>query len=234
MPPFFPTGKFITLKIPSLSVVVSVGSRSVLMEHTLWRASDPFPFSSRADYSLCRWPAHPYHFEANSKAGNLLLGELVLSKQTENVSQEDPCRPIEGKTILPAPSDCKVRKGSTTVDQYSTFLGVVLDSGLTFLPHISYMCSKINSVNEKFLGLNKSLGNDGKNSMEVYYKTIFLPSILYCSSVWIHITSNRHSSRNLAACHRSILLILSRACRTVATSALEVLIGQMPLKYMAE
>lgn len=140
---------------------------------------------------------------------------------------------LEGKLSKSRPPIVRLSGGNLRWTDRTVYLGIHLDTGLTFIPHIIYLRDKVNSLNMKFRRLCCGTGEDGRRMMRMYYKAIYLPVVLYCSSVWISRVTNKLFVRHLSACHRSVLLMLAPVCRTVATAALEVLTGTIPLQHMA-
>ena len=61
------------------------------------------------------------------------------------------------------------------------YLGVLLDSKLSWTPHINSICNKVN----RLLGfLCRNLHHCPPQLKEHAYKQIVLPSIEYCSAIW--------------------------------------------------
>ena len=63
------------------------------------------------------------------------------------------------------------------------FLGVYIDSRLTWKTHIAYVSSKLRRVS--YL-LYKASGNLDSKSLKVLYYSLFYPHLDYCCEVWVN------------------------------------------------
>lgn len=111
------------------------------------------------------------------------------------------------------------------------YLGVIVDSGLTFIPHAKAVREKTQAVASKLFRIRRALGGDQSHSLDIFYKCIFLPIVSYCASAWYWRLSHSHVRRVVLSAQRHFLLLISPMCRTSATSSLQVVTGNLPAHY---
>lgn len=109
------------------------------------------------------------------------------------------------------------------------YLGVMIDRGLTFLPHAKYMEVKIKSIARKFYRVCRSTWGLRRRALGFVYQSVFLGLATYAAPVWYERASNAHVRRSLESAQRAFILLFVRSYRTAPTEALQVLSGCLPL-----
>ena len=64
---------------------------------------------------------------------------------------------------------------------------------------------------------------------KVLYGAVALPIIKYGSVLWHDVAGKAMVKRNIWALQRALLLLMTKACRTTSTAALQVIAGTKPL-----
>lgn len=109
------------------------------------------------------------------------------------------------------------------------YLGVILDEKLNFILHAKYTRSKIITLIMALRRVSRESWGLKSNIIKILYTAVFLPIVNYGSGLWYGEVQKTHFKRHLFAAQRSILLILTKACRTTSTTALQVIAGALPI-----
>lgn len=120
-----------------------------------------------------------------------------------------------------------------TTTSKAKYLGIWIDQGLTFKPHIRSL--KENNL-QLFSRLRSTLGHNWGMSREnasLLYQTVFLPKILYGAEFWYEAASGSEGRRVLQILQRKALLAITSAYKTASTEALQVISGTLPLDLEA-
>lgn len=64
--------------------------------------------------------------------------------------------------------------------------------------------------------------------MKILYNAVAIPIVTYGAALWYDKVSHTHTKRNLDAAQRTLLVTLTKACKTT-TCALQTISGMMPL-----
>ncbi|CAK9811752.1 Retrovirus-related Pol polyprotein from type-1 retrotransposable element R1 (Fragment) [Anthophora quadrimaculata] len=109
------------------------------------------------------------------------------------------------------------------------YLGIIVDKKMNFIEHSKYLRDKV----IKFIMSIKRLANESwglkTHILRTLYNAVAMPIIKYCSTTWYEKTHQTFVLRNLSALQRTLLLPLTRACRTTSTAAMQVIAGKKPL-----
>lgn len=108
------------------------------------------------------------------------------------------------------------------------YLGVVLDEGLSFLPHIKAQREKLASVCGKLMRVARGRSRLNFATMSILYRGLCVPVFTYGANAFYLRAGNVHFRRVLFSIQRLFLLMQTGACRTVSTEALQVLAGALP------
>jgi hypothetical protein len=109
------------------------------------------------------------------------------------------------------------------------YLGIILDSKLSFKDHINYMtekCSKLIYVLSKSAKLKWGLGH---TALKTIYTGAILPLLQYGVPVWIHAVNNASYRTKLIRVQRQINIRIAKAYRTVSNEALCMIMGLTPI-----
>lgn len=88
----------------------------------------------------------------------------------------------------------------------ATYLGVELDTGLTFLPHVKKQGAKARTLFEKIGRLLKVSFGASPVNLNFLYKTIFLPIMTYAAKAWHHRLAHWAIAKNLKETQRQVLI----------------------------
>lgn len=108
------------------------------------------------------------------------------------------------------------------------YLGVYLDNGLSFLPHVKVQRTKLVSLAGKILRVATGEWGLNMRTLKILYKGVYLPILTYGAACWFGRVKNTALKRVLISSQRPFLLMVTRACRTVSNDALHVLSGFLP------
>lgn len=114
------------------------------------------------------------------------------------------------------------------------YLGITLDTTLSFLPHLRAKRShileqKINTLTRDLLKFASAYGGVHKQILKIWYRSILEKKITYACATWFQRISKSHGLRLISSIQAQCLLLISRAYKKTATSALCVLTGIPPL-----
>jgi len=115
------------------------------------------------------------------------------------------------------------------VDEHK-YLGIYIDKKLSFLPHLQHLRNKIATL---VVVIRKTVHEEWGLRRDAYtllYKCLYLPIIVYGAEVWHGRVSHSHAKRILNSIQRKLLIVMTRACRTASTAAMQVIAGCMPLE----
>lgn len=110
-------------------------------------------------------------------------------------------------------------------------LGIVIDRGLTFVPHVKQAGDK--ACFGKISRLIRIKYRVKGSKLNFLYKTVFLPIVLYGVRVWAQQLQYRHVVKSFKKIQRQVLINISGACTTTSLSALCTTTGNMPLYLKA-
>lgn len=109
------------------------------------------------------------------------------------------------------------------------YLGVIIDSKLSFKTHNNYIKTKATEVLNNLLRFSKSKYGLNSKALSIIYKGCILPIISYGVSVWIKSIDYEYNKRYLNAIQRRVGLRQCKAYRTVSLSACEVICDYIPI-----
>lgn len=113
------------------------------------------------------------------------------------------------------------------------YLGVILDQSLTFSPHVRYAANKARKVAQNLSRLMPRTRGAGDAKRRLL-ATVASSIVLYASPVWKQALARRCNREQLRSVQRLTAIRVSRAYRTVSTSAALVLAGQIPWHLLVE
>jgi hypothetical protein len=152
-------------------------------------------------------------------------GLKLASQKTESVLLVGQRRPGEvslclgGETIVP-----------TTCIKY---LGVWVDRGMTFRPHILRTSEKPEKIVAMLGRLMPNVGGASSAKRKIL-GTVAYSTLLYASNVWAEALQRKNNTNALMRVQRRITLRVVSAYRTVSTEALQVLASSVPIDPMVE
>ena len=109
------------------------------------------------------------------------------------------------------------------------YLGITVDSKLTWLDHMALKTSKASA---QFAMCRRIVGRKwglDPRVMHWLYKSVIRPSLVYGAVVWAHKAQMPTRARRLERIQRSACLAITGAMCTTATQAMESIIGLLPL-----
>lgn len=125
--------------------------------------------------------------------------------------------------------------GSTriVVGEKVKYLGVILDSKLTFEPHFQYVETKVNKVSRALGRLMPNLHGPGENKRRLYANTL-ISVIMYGAPIWSESLNYSRKNRQIARkLFRVIAIRVIAAYRTISHDAATLLARIPPLQLMA-
>lgn len=109
------------------------------------------------------------------------------------------------------------------------YLGVIVDEKLNFIEHAKFIRNKVIGLIMALKRVARDTWGIKTSIIKILYSAVFLPITTYGSSAWFQEVQKAHVMRHILAAQRSILLIITKACKTTSTIALQVLAGVLPL-----
>ncbi|KAI5735555.1 hypothetical protein M8J77_020038 [Diaphorina citri] len=113
------------------------------------------------------------------------------------------------------------------------YLGVVLDKGLSFGPHINHVTGKADRAHSNLTRIMPTIGGVGQRKRAVL-AGVTESIILYAAPVWVPSLRFKKYREVLIREQRKTLIRVCRAYRTVSNEALTVIAGIPPLDLKAE
>jgi hypothetical protein len=108
-------------------------------------------------------------------------------------------------------------------------LGVIIDSKLTWRPHVNYIKAKALQLTNNLLRFAKSKYGIGSKALEVIFKGAVLPTIGYAISVWIEAIDRKFVIKPLEQIQRLIAIRIAKAYRTVSYQSINVIANTLPI-----
>lgn len=96
----------------------------------------------------------------------------------------------------------------------SPYLGIEIDTGLTFLPHVRKQGLKARNLLGKIGRMIKVSYGASTINLNFLYKTVFLPIMEYAYSTWAHKINNWAVKKNFKETQRQVLISTTGAYRT--------------------
>lgn len=134
------------------------------------------------------------------------------------------------KTLLPV----KIFGSPVRFEDHVKYLGVILDSSLTWSPHIEHVKQKAKT---SFWTCRRMVGSNwGLKPKMIHwlYTQVILPRIAYGSVVWWHKTKQKKVIQELSGLQRMASVSITGAMKTTPGAALEVLLNLTPLHLKIE
>ena len=113
-------------------------------------------------------------------------------------------------------------------------LGVILDSKLSFRPHINHCLLKLNQITSRLMStISKKFGPD-PDFIKTCYTSLILPIISYWAPVWIEALRFKYISKKLNRLQRSWCLRITKSFFSAATLDIFAMVKLLPLKSYIE
>lgn len=126
---------------------------------------------------------------------------------------------FSNRTIEESNYSFEVNNKQVSILDETKFLGIILDSKLTFKNHVYHVCKKLNFV----LLIMKSIRKyfDQKTMVNIYY-TFFYPHLIYCLEIWGH-SADTHLKRILTLQKQALRIILKLSPQDSVTTKFQML-----------
>lgn len=135
---------------------------------------------------------------------------------------------LKGKLTRGRPPQIKIGNDKIRFKDSVVFLGVTIDSRMTFLPHVKAVGEKANALLHKVLRIVRLKYGVRPDAYKILSNTVYKPIIQYALSVWVHRVPNSLIRKALRVCQRSVLLGMTGAYRTVSFPAVTIIAGHPP------
>lgn len=123
----------------------------------------------------------------------------------------------------------KVYDKNIKYERENKYLGITIDEKLNFITHTKRLREKLTNFIMSIKRLTKEKWGLEKNTMKIMYNAVVIPIVTYGAAFWFDKVGHTLVKRNLIATQRALLLMITKACRTTSTSALQVISGLMPM-----
>jgi len=113
------------------------------------------------------------------------------------------------------------------------YLGVIVDSKLTWKPHLDHKCNKAIAV---FWQCRRIVGKTWGITPRIahwLYTTVVRPMLVYAAVVWWSRVELSTARTILERIQRPACLAIAGPIRTTPTAAMEILLGLPPLIYIS-
>lgn len=109
-------------------------------------------------------------------------------------------------------------------------LGVIIDSKLSWNPHINYIRDKVSRFIFNLLRFSKTNYGIDSKAMNTIYKGAVLPAICYAVPVWVEAIKRKSKMKKLQQLQRQVAIRYTKAYRTVSTNALNIIADFTPIE----
>lgn len=109
------------------------------------------------------------------------------------------------------------------------YLGLMIDDKMNFITHAKYLRGKVTNLIMSIKRIAQEKWGIKRHIIDILYNVVALPIITYGSAGWYDKIGHSMIRRNLMATQRALLLLLTRACTTMATVSMQVIAGRLPL-----
>jgi hypothetical protein len=109
------------------------------------------------------------------------------------------------------------------------YLGITLDRGKTFWPHVDNLAENSMDLFSRLRGLTSANWGLNQSTSRIIYKAVFIPRITYGARIWESGAKTKKAISKLGSVQRRGLLAVTGAYRTTSTHALQAIAGLLPL-----
>ncbi|XP_067118752.1 uncharacterized protein [Centruroides vittatus] len=127
----------------------------------------------------------------------------------------------------------KIRNERIRCTDIIKYLGIQVDSQLTWSPHMDYVKQKAVTMSHALRSISRNLWGLSHKSSSLIYHCAIEPAVLYGAEVWGYATRRQQISKKLQTIQRCCLITVCRAYRTAPTSGLQVIANTVPLDLKA-
>ncbi len=113
--------------------------------------------------------------------------------------------------------------------QQTTFLGLLIDSNLKWLPHLIHKCSAAKRALFSISCCLRLTWGFDKNRLRFLYQAAIEPIVSYNCAVWISVLRTKNGKRKARSFQRQISLLLTKAFKSAPNDALLVLSNLLPI-----
>ncbi|GBN25120.1 Retrovirus-related Pol polyprotein from type-1 retrotransposable element R1 [Araneus ventricosus] len=159
------------------------------------------------------------------------LQEWSITAKVEFAHEKTKLIPFGKKGKQKHPPYCSFNGRAIKLSRQLKILGVVLDDGLNFLPHIQYVRGKTLKILNRLTIARSRRGLSGR-VVKMLYKRALERIIVYAAPAWWVGTANQRQKINRF--QRQVLLAVTGAFRTTSTAALQVISGIEPADLVCE
>ena len=123
-----------------------------------------------------------------------------------------------------------VKNSKLNVVSQLPYLGVILDSKLSWNAHTTHLYNKSHNVLRALIRCSKTTWGLSFNHLVTIYKYCLIPMLTYASSVWYNLIRHKTQMNTLVKLQRQILIFMTKSYRSVSTEALTVIANVLPLE----
>ena len=109
------------------------------------------------------------------------------------------------------------------------YLGVIVDKNLSFLEHAKHLRERITQYVSMIKRIAAERWGIKRHVLNVLYGAITLPIVKHGALLWYDSVQKVMVKRSLLALQRALLLLVTKACWTTSTVAMQVIAGAEPM-----
>lgn len=137
---------------------------------------------------------------------------------------------VKGKLDIKRPPGIKIYGKTVKFVEKHKYLGIIIDAKLTFLPHLKWNREKITKYMMKVKRHAHEEWGIRTPIMNIWYRAVCVPIFTYGSVLWYSRVTTVEALRQIRSMQRTVLMVITRACRTVSTAAMQVVSGTLPVE----
>lgn len=136
---------------------------------------------------------------------------------------------VKGSMSGSRPPIIKINNQNVKYVEQHKYLGIIVDRKFTVVAYARYLRSKVTQFVIAIKRIAAERWGIKTDMLKILYGAVALPIIRYGSVLWSDAANKTLMKRNLLAVQRALLLLVSRACRTTSTVAMQVIVGVKPM-----
>lgn len=131
------------------------------------------------------------------------------------------------------PKNVSFKLGSTTIEPQKVvkYLGVLIDKGLTFGPHVQKICEKAEKIVSALIRIMPNIGGAGQRKKIALAEAVHAV-LLYAAPVWAKAVNIERHKQRLRSTQRKRAIRVASLYRTTSTEAAQVIASIIPIEEL--
>lgn len=145
------------------------------------------------------------------------------------VSWKETCMMLlKGRLSARREPSVRVRDERVRYETSVNYLGVTIEDRMNSGPHLREIRMKVMKVVACLSRVLRAEWGLGKRAVRMIYRVVFVACETYAAGEWYDVFRHKYARDAISVSQRMVLYAFVRACRTVSTKAMRVLMGVLP------